>query len=264
MLDGKVIAITRDEESARDFINKIESKNGKAIALPTITLIPKNSDVIFKFLDLLKNKKHDYALFMSGNAVNIIFDIFDEAKKINAIVSTLNNIQVVAVGPHTKEALQKHSVTVAMMPKKYSSYGIIELFINEDVKNKKIVIPRSSAATNYLAKSLADLGMIVDELQIYDVKPAKHGKWHEFVQALVTGKIDCIVFTSASSVNSFFELTICYEKQEYLIEILNSINVVAIGPFTNNVLIEHGVDAVVADEHTLDGTLEVVVKLLGK
>ncbi|MGH9878873.1 MAG: uroporphyrinogen-III synthase, partial [Nitrososphaerales archaeon] len=143
-------------------------------------------------------------------------------------------------------------------------YGIVEILSEEDCKGKKIIIPRSSASTNYLASSLAKLGMVVDEVHVYDVKAAMHDRWSQFMEMLAKNKIDCIVFTSASSVHSFFDVAIQYEKNERLIEILNSIKVIAIGPFTNDALIEHEVKAVMSDEHTINGTFEVAVKLLGK
>ncbi|MFQ5941277.1 MAG: uroporphyrinogen-III synthase [Nitrososphaerales archaeon] len=264
MLDGKLVAITRDEESARDFVKMVETNNGKAIALPTISLIPKDSGVMLKFLDLLKSKKHDYTLFLSANAVNMIFDAFDKMRKTNDAISTISLTNVVAIGPRTKEALESRDVNVLMMPKRYSSYGVVELFSEQDVKNKKIVIPRSSASTNYLVKSLSEMGMLVDELHVYDVKPAEHGKWSIFVKLLREGKVDCMVFTSPSSVNSFFEVAAGYEKLESLREILNSTAVIAIGPFTNHALNKWRVEAVVADEHTVEGTFEVTLKLLGK
>jgi uroporphyrinogen-III synthase len=264
MLEGKVIAITRDEESARDFVSMVEANKGKAIALPTITLVPRGSEAMLKFLDLLKTHNYDYALFMSANAVNMIFDALNSMGKIDDAISLLNNTNVVAVGPHTKEALEKRGIKVSFIPTKYSSYGVIELFSRQDSKNRRIVIPRSSASTNYLASSLSKLGMIVDELHVYDVKPSEHGKWSEFMKSLSSDKIDCMVFTSASSVNSFFEVAIKYERKERLKEILNSIKVIAIGPFTNDALLEHGLYAIVSEEHTIAGTFEVAVKLLGK
>ena len=264
MLDGKVIAITRDEEDAKQFVQMVESRNGRAIALPTISLVPKDPAMMIEFLEMIREKKHDYVLLMSANAVKIMFDVFDNVKKTSDAVSLLNSRKVIAVGPHTKQELQNYGVNVSMMPKKYSSYGIIEILSKENCKGKKIIIPRSSASTNYLAKSLTDLGMVVDEVHVYDVKAAMHDKWSQFMEMLAKNKIDCIVFTSASSVHSFFDVAIQYEKNERLIEILNSIKVIAIGPFTNDALIEHGVKAVMSEEHTINGTFEVAVKLLGK
>lgn len=263
MLDGKVIAITRGEESAKDFVNMVELNKGKAIALPTISLVPRESKIMIEFLDLIKTKKHDYVLVMSANAVKIMFDAFDKMQKIDEAVSLINSAKVIAVGPRTKQELENYKIKVSMMPRKYSSYGVIELFSKAD-KGKKIIIPRSSASTNYLAKALTGLGMLVDELHIYDVRPAEHEKWSEFIGMLAKKKIDCIVFTSASSVNSFFEIAANYEKNEHITEILNSIKAIAIGPFTNDALIEQGVKAVTSDEHTINGTFNLAVKLLSK
>ena len=125
-------------------------------------------------------------------------------------------------------------------------------------------MPRSAAANNFLAGSLAKLGMHVDEAHVYDVRPAAHDKWSEFMGRLAGNEIDCMVFTSASSVNSFFEVATRYEKDEKVTELLNSIRVVAIGPFTDDALREHGVRAVVSDEHTIEGTFQITLKLLGK
>lgn len=263
MLDGKVIAITRDEESAKDFIDMVESKKGRVIALPTISLISKEPEII-KFLDLLKTKRHDYTLFMSANAVRMMFDVFNKMRKIKESTLALTNTKVIAVGPHTKQALEEHNVAVHMMPSKYSSYGVIELLDKKDVRNKKILIPRSSASTDYLAKSLSSMGMIVDELRVYDVKPAEHGEWSKFMGMLDIGEIDCMVFTSASSVNSFFEVAMNYEKQERLRTMLKSIKVIAIGPFTNDALAEQKISAVIAEEHTIRGIFDIAIKLLGK
>jgi uroporphyrinogen-III synthase len=264
MLDGRVIAITRDEEGAKEFVRMVESRNGKVIALPTISLVPRDPATMIKFVDMIKAKKHDYVLLMSANAVKIMFDVFATSKKTGDVARLLNSSKVIAVGPHTKQELENYNVNVSMMPEKYSSYGVIEILSKENCKGKKIIIPRSSASTNYLAKSLSDLGMIVDEVHVYDVKPSTHDKWSEFMNMLAQNNIDCIVFTSASSVNSFFEVATQYEKNEHLVEILNSIKIIAIGPFTNDILIEHGVKAVMSHEHTINGTFEVAVKLLGK
>lgn len=262
MLDGKVIAITRDRESAKQFIDMVESNKGKAIALPTISLVPRSKDAMLKFLDMLK-AEYDYVLFMSANAVHMIFDALGDDQK-RELIWALNNTTVVAVGPNTKKALEDFNVNVSLMPAKYSSYGIMELFSKKATKDKKIIIPRSSASTNYLAKSLSSMGMKVEELHVYDVKPAEHDQWEEFIERLRMHSIDCMIFTSASSVNSFFGVAMNYEDIEGLRGILKTINVIAIGPFTNDTLSEHGISAVVADEHTIAGTFDVAVKLLTK
>ncbi|MFQ5920427.1 MAG: uroporphyrinogen-III synthase [Nitrososphaerales archaeon] len=270
MLDGKVVAITRDEESAKEFVQMVESRNGKAIALPTISLVPRREEEILNLLDTVRKERYDYVLFMSANTVKIIFDAFGKAERTGDAVSLINSAKVIAVGPNTKQELERHGVNVSMMPARYSSYGVVDMLSKEDCKGKRIVVPRSAAAKNYLAGSLAKLGMRVDEVHVYDVEPAAmHDRWSRFMEMLARKEVDCIVFTSASSVNSFFEVATRYEKdQGRIAALLNSISggsggVVAIGPFTNDALTEHGVRAVVSEEHTIEGTFKVTLKLLG-
>jgi uroporphyrinogen-III synthase len=262
MLEGKVIAITRDEDTAREFVQMVESKKGRAIALPTILLMPRSVEVMLKFLGMLKERKHDYVLFMSANAVKIMFDAFDASGKKDDAISLLNAAKVIAVGPNTMQALEEQGVKVSMMPARYSSYGIIDLLSKE--RGKKVIIPRSSASTNFLAKSLSDIGMLVDEVHVYDVKAAGGERWSEFIRMLSSKNVHGMVFTSASSVNSFFDVATQYAKKEDLIQTLNSIKTIAIGPFTNDALLEHGVSAAVSERHTIEGTFEVAVKLLEK
>lgn len=263
MLDGRVIAITRDEESAKDFVRMVESRKGKAIALPTILLVPRAEEEILKVLGAIRQGRHDYILFMSANAVKIIFDAFEKSKKTREALSLINAAKVIAVGPNTKQELEDHGVNVSLIPERYSSYGVVELLSRGDSKGKRLMVPRSSAAKNYLARSLAELGMHVDEVHVYDVRPVRHDKWSGFMDMLGRNGIDSIVFTSASSVNSFFEVAAGYERDEArLRSLLNAICVVAIGPFTDDALKEHGVEAVVSEAHTIEGTFQIVVKLL--
>lgn len=263
MLEGKVIAITRREENARDFVQLVETNGGKAVAIPTISIIPRDDRSIQKFHDLLMSTKHDYVLFMSANAVKIVFDVLTKQQKASAVVSTLNSGRVIAVGPHTKEALESNGVIVRLMPRKYSSYGILEILSTENCRGKKIIIPRSSASTNFLAKELSNHDMVVDEVYVYDVGPAEHDKWDGFMELLMSRSIDCIIFTSASSVSSFFEIATNFAKEESIRNVLNSIRIVAIGPFTNEALRGYGVEATVSQEHTIRGSFETAAKLLG-
>lgn len=261
-LKGRTVAITRDEENAREFVQMIESRGGRAVALPTISLVPRDSSAVMGFLEKLKQKKYDYILFMSASAVRIIFDALAGHGK--DALALMRSTSMVAVGPHTKQALEGLGLKVALMPARYSSYGITELFSAENCRGKSVLVPRSSASTNYLAKSLTDLGMAVEEIHIYDVKPAQHEGWAEFLQRLCTREIDCIVFTSASSVHSFFEVAAQIMDGRQLLASLNSIKVIAIGPFTNDALVEHGINAILSEEHTVEGTFNVALNILGK
>ncbi len=168
-----MIVITREEEEASRFISLVESIGFNVIALKLINLIP-NAMEIDRLRHMLEGH-YDYILFMSANAVDMLNE---------SILSMLRGKNIVAVGPKTKARLEEHKVYVNLMPSRYSSYGIMDLFKGMDVKGKKILIPRSAAASDHLKEWLTSLGMHVDEVRFYDVKPNKDAMLEEFISLL--------------------------------------------------------------------------------
>src|SRR5688572_11317888 len=104
-LKNKILAITRNELNAREFLQLMGEQGGTAIALPTIELVPKGPEAVQEFLAELEKKKHDYCAFMSAKAVNILFDVAGRKAAL-----ALKSTTVIAVGPKTKQALQDQEI----------------------------------------------------------------------------------------------------------------------------------------------------------
>ena len=64
------------------------------------------------------------------------------------------NTIVLAVGPKTRDVLEKENIKVEYMPERYSSVGIGEVFTKLNVVGKKVIVPRSGASTPFLKDSL--------------------------------------------------------------------------------------------------------------
>lgn len=255
-LKNKVIAITRSESDAVEFSQLVSEEGGRPIALQTIEIVPKGPQAAEEFLEKLQKKKHDYCAFMSPQAVNILFDLAGREAAL-ALKSTV----VIAVGPKTKESLQEHGVTVRLVPDKFSSAGLVDLLSSMEPKRKKIIIPRSGAANEFATKALTDLGMQVDETLLYTVRTGTVTfAWSEFSDLLLQKKVDVVIFTSASSVSSFFE--IMGKLSESHLQLDSLAKVVSIGPFTSKELKSRKIKCFEAQEHTIRGTLELAKKIV--
>jgi uroporphyrinogen-III synthase len=255
-LENKILAITRKAREASEFSQLVSGLGGRAMALPTIELVPKGPLAAKEFLAALEKKKHDYCAFMSPQAVNILFDL---AGKEAALV--LKSTAVIAVGPKTKQALQENGVNVRLVPDRFSSEGLVELLSTMKPKGKSIIIPRSGAANEFATKTLTDLGMQVDEILLYTVRTGPVTfVWKEFSELLQQKKVDAVIFTSASSVNSFFE--ILGKMLAGSLELDSLTKVVSIGPFTTKELKKRKVKCFEAKEHTVRGTFELAVKIM--
>ena len=260
MISGKTVAITRSKEDSEEFIHLITTANAKPIPLPTIELVSKGEKIVDEFLTAIKNDDPDFSVFMSSKAVKLLFDTARKVSNFENLRLAIANTTVIAVGPKTKAALEKEGIKVAHMPQqRFSSVGVGEVFTRLNADGKKVIIPRSGASTPFLAQLLEKIGVQVKEIHLYDVCSFRDAsQWNEFRTLFSNNKVDGIIFTSASSVNAFFEIMLMDSDKKTLLENLQKTKVVAIGPFTADELKKFDLVPTVADVHTVSGAFDAI------
>jgi uroporphyrinogen-III synthase len=262
MLQGKTIAITRSKDDSQEFIELMTKDGAKPLPLPTIELVSKGEKIVEEFLNHLKLEDPDYSVFMSSKAVKLLFDTAKQISKLQQLQLAIANTIVVAVGPKTKTALENEGIKVSYMPKRFSSVGVGEVFTKLNAVGKKVIVPRSGASTPFLKQLLTKIGLEVNEIHLYDVCAFRDTtQWNEFRELFSQSKIDGIVFTSASSVRAFFEIMLKDYKEKNLLDTLQKINIVAIGPFTADELKKFHVEIITAQVHTVPGAFDTIKKI---
>ena len=263
MIEGKTIAITRSRDDSQEFIDLITKERGNVLPLPTIELVSKGEKIVDEFLSALADGDPDYSVFMSSKAASLLFETAKKVGKFEELQLAIANTIVLAVGPKTKDALEKENVKVAYMPQRYSSVGIGEIFTKLNAVGKKVIVPRSGASTPFLKDLLEKIGLHVTELYLYDVCAFRDtSQWNEFRDLFSQDKVDGIIFTSASSVRAFFEIMTKDHDENQLVDMLHKTMVVSIGPFTADELKKFSVKNAVADVHTIPGSFDVLAKAL--
>ena len=259
MLNGKTIAITRSKDDSSEFIDLITKNNARPISLPTIELVSKGEKIVDEFLDSVKQYNPDYSVFMSSKAVTLLFDTAKKVSKFEKLQLAVANTIVMAVGPKTKIALENEGIKVAYMPNIYSSVGVGEIFTKLHAVGKKVIVPRSGASTPFLKELLEKIGIDVKEIHLYDVCAFRDtSQWNEFRELFSQNKVDGIVFTSASSVRAFFEIMSKDYDKDLLLNNLEKLPIVAIGPFTSDELKKFNVKNTIAQVHTVLGAFDTI------
>ena len=92
--------------------------------------------------------------------------------------------------------------------------------------------------------------------------PIYTSQWNEFRTLFSQNSVDGIIFTSASSVRAFFEIMTKDFEHSRLLEHLNNTKIVAIGPFTADELKKFNVQNIIADVHTVAGSVDAIVNEL--
>ena len=250
-LFGKTIVVTRDRTGNARFAAKIISEGGNPIEFATIKIKPLTQTS--KFLQTLaKIKEFDWAIFTSTNGVEIFFEALKDLGKDARVFGCA---KVAVIGSETAGRLAEFGIKADFVPNVFTSRELgkqLRAFTN--LKGKKVLLLRSQVASNELMELLAQGGAEVTNTAIYNIAAEKND-CSRLKQEIAEGKIDWLVFASASSVNGFFE--------QIASDIVNagSVKVASIGPATSEQLKNHGIkiDAE-AVEHTIDGLLTAIKK----
>ena len=257
MSQEKTIAITRSKDDSEEFIELITKHNATPITLPSIELVSKGEKIVDDFLESVEKYNPDYSVFMSSKAVKLLFDTAKQLGKLEKLQLAVANTTVMSVGPKTSLTLEAEGIKVNHQPTTYSSVGVGEEFTKLNAVGKKVIVPRSGASTPFLKELLSKIGIDVLEIHLYDVCAFRDTtQWNGFRELFSQNKVDGVVFTSASSVRGFFEIMSKDYSEDVLLENLEKLSVVSIGPFTSDELKKFKIKNSVAEVHTVAGAFD--------
>ncbi len=264
MLEGKTIAITRSKDDASEFIELARKNGAIPVPLPTIELVSKGEKIVDEFLESIRQYNPDYSVFMSSKAVKLLFDTAKQVDRFKNLQLAVANTVVMSVGPKTTAALESEGIKVNHQPATFSSVGIGEEFTKIHAVGKKVIVPRSGASTPFLKDLLNKIGIDVLEIHLYDVCSFRDTtQWNGFRELFSQGRIDGVVFTSASSVRGFFDIMRKDFDDKVLFASLEKLSIVSIGPFTAAELKKFNIKNTVAQVHTVAGAYNIMKNTLG-
>jgi uroporphyrinogen III methyltransferase/synthase len=199
-LFGRTIVVTRAREQASQLRTALEVAGASVIEAPAIRIEPLEKHTLRHALDEISF--YGWVVFTSRNAVEIVWAELRE-RGLDARAFASNSI--IAIGPGTADALLAHGIAVDVIPDRFVAEGIIDkLRERDDVRSERILFPRAAGARELLPDALREMGAAVDEIEIYRSVPDFSGL-DALSDALDSGSVDLVTFTSASTVRHFVD-----------------------------------------------------------
>ncbi len=228
-LDNRTIVVTRARAQATEFIEALEHDGARVILCPTIEIIePESYAQLDEAIENLYG--YDWLIFTSVNGADYFLR---RLKALGHDESALDELRVCAIGEATFGYLREAHIHVDVVPQESKAEGVfasLELYIggHENLAGLRFLMPRAAVARDYLPRALEAAGARVDVATAYRTvcpETAVRGR----VEALLAGgAIDCIAFTSASTVKNFAQL---FDTTD-LRELLDGVDVACIGEIT--------------------------------
>lgn len=230
-LFGRKILVTRAADQAGEFSTILAGRGAMAIECPTIRLVePEECSVLDAAISAVG--EYDWLVLTSGNSVRSFFQRLQGA---GLDARALAACRVCAVGPKTAEAMSAFGIRPDLVPTDYKAEGVVAELGKYNLAGKRILFPRADRAREVIPSELAKMGAHVDSPVAYrNVLPDKLPP--EALHALEKRSVDCITFTSSSTVQNLAAML----GDDRLVDMLKGVVVASIGPVTSNTCRELG------------------------
>ena len=155
--------------------------------------------------------------------------------------------RVAAIGPATAEALAEHGVRVELVPAEYRAEALVEGLRRVVGPGDRVLLPRAKETRDVLVVELRRLGVAVTEVPAYQTRRVEEGVVR-LREALASGSVDAVTFTSSSTARNFAEQFSDDERSAWR----GRIAVASIGPITAATAAEYGLSTdVMPSEYTI-------------
>jgi uroporphyrinogen III methyltransferase/synthase len=260
-LSGRTVMITRAREQAAEFAAALEAYGARVVVCPTIEIVaPESYALLDEAIENLFG--YDWVVFTSVNGVEHFLRRLEAAGK---DVGELDELRVCAIGDATAEKLADAHVHVDVVPQKFQAEGVFEALESylggrEHFENLNVLLPRAAVARDFLPRALESAGARVDVVPAYrTVRPETTDRAR--VEALLLGGgVDCVTFTSSSTVHNFAQL---FDTRD-LSRLLAGVRVACIGGITAQTAAEYGLKAdIQPSEFTTPALARAVAEFFG-
>ena len=228
-LGGRTVVVTRALSQSAEFAAELDRYGARVVACPTIEIVePESFAPLDEAIEHLYG--YDWLVFTSANGVDFFMRRMEAG---GHDASELDEIHVCAVGTATADRLRDARVHVDVVPGEFKAEGVFDALANylggrERLERLNFLIPRAAVARDHLPRALEEAGARADAVTAYRTVPPQTTDRARVEALIVGGAVDCITFTSSSTVSNFAQL---FDTRD-LGELLKDVRVVCIGDIT--------------------------------
>jgi uroporphyrinogen-III synthase len=232
-LAGRTILVTRPLEQSKALVDELERRGARAIAAPTIELVPVRSAALTRALRDLAAGRFAWMTITSRQTVDVLASRVrpDDVRA-----------KVAAVGVGTADAFRSWTRREPdLMPTTFTTAALARAFPRG---SGRVLCARADIASPGLEDALAARGWSPERVDAYRTRMPERLP-AEAREALARGEVDAITFSSASTVRGFVGA---------VGDVRGEPKVVCIGPVTSREARAHGLPVhAVARPHTVGG-----------
>ncbi|HLV86587.1 MAG TPA: uroporphyrinogen-III synthase [Candidatus Sulfotelmatobacter sp.] len=256
-LKGIRVLVGRARHQAGALSSELQKLGADVLEIPFIEIRKPRS---FRPLDSALKNLHDYD-WLILTSVNGVEAMWNRAK-----APAIDRLQIAAIGPATKNAIEQRGGHVDVVPKEYVAESVVKS-LRKRVKGKRVLLVRAKVARDVIPRELRKAGAHVDVVEAYEtVVPQSSRRRLQAALRNSSRRPHVVTFTSSSTVRNFAELAgLGNGRSSSSRAQLKGILTASIGPVTSSTLREFRLRVdIAAEKFTIPGLVEAIVRKLAK
>ncbi len=249
-LSGLRILVGRARHQAGALSSGLQELGAEVMEIPFIEIRKPRS---YKPLDsaLRKLQEYDWLILTSVNGVEAVWQ---RLHKLRLTEKQLKHLKIAAIGPATKNAIEKRGLKGNVVPEEYLAESVVES-LRDQVAGKRVLLARAKVARDVIPRELRKLGGDIDVVEAYEtVIPQSSRTRLRTILKDSKSRPDVITFTSSSTVRNFVALL---GKKS----LPDGLRLASIGPVTSSTLRELGLPVdIEASEYTIPGLIKALAQ----
>lgn len=239
-LNGKTVLVTRAAHQAKEMSTVVRERGGIPLEIPLLHITGVPSERFASICTTLSF--YDWIIFTSKNGVAYFLDGLQK--------DLPSSIKIAAVGVKTKRELERRGYIVQFMPTVFVAEMFAEEFTKQLTGSEHILFPKGNLGREVIPVELRKYGVLLKEMTVYETNIHK-GNGEALMNALQSGTVDVITFTSPSTVRSFVTLLEGTKWRDWT----KGCTIACIGPITEKEARKYFEYIVIPEEYTIEAML---------
>jgi uroporphyrinogen-III synthase len=252
-LAGTRVLVGRARHQASALSAELRKQGAEVVEIPFIAIRPPRT---FAPLDrALKRIGHyDWLILTSVNGVDALFA---RTQKLRITTRNLAHLQVAAIGPATRKAIEKSGLKVSVVPEEYVAESVVQS-LRAQVRDKRVLLVRARVARDVIPRELRKAGADVHVVEAYETIVPSSSRARLSSALKGSKRPSVITFTSSSSAKNFVALLGKRQRS------LKDVRYASIGPVTSDTLRKLNLPVhIEAKEYTIPGLVKAIVMSAG-
>ena len=263
-LEGFRIGVTSDRRS-RDLIEALERRGAEVLHAPALKIAPVQEDIrLIEDTKAIIAAKPDLCIATTAYGMRRWCEAADSFGIGDELLETLGSTRMFVRGPKARGAVRAAGLADVGISSDETTSTLVDMLLTEGVRGKTVAMQLHGYTDVRQIERLRMSGATVLTVTPYRwVKPDGEDKLPRLIEAVCSGNLDVLTFTSAPAVDAMWSTAHEMGLYKQLVESLKlNVTTAVVGPVTAQPLLDAGLSPLIPERYRMGALIRLVCEHL--